>query len=517
MTTTEKSIEKLIREARLKDAQASYNAFLELCMDKRNDLIQNQGRVALLLDKEIAGTLTNEDNVERNRITLNFLTEISEFRSQLSDYFGVGDAKQLFEGIKNRDDIIRRALEPRVIDRQYLIKQQLKDGNSSIVFQLKKAHTDQDAIAMVLKVPELEDDAKADYIKASALRHRNIIKLIDYELNSFPYFIITEFVHGQNLTKAIAKTGARPLAQTLDWLFQLADALDYMRHKGILHTNVRPSKVYIDEEMNVMISPFDSNKASERTFARYKDVCLYGSPELLAADGEALSLAQMCISDQYSLGLIAYKTLTGKDLFDGKSAAEIIQSRVKFATDRVYRAKKMAKFPTGVLGQVFAKLLNEDPAKRYSSLHEVVRVFHNYTHKNRKTNTTNVVRESYRRCLAKNQTLISDFYDLLFQKLPLVRADFGNLKRQLSMFQMSIDVLIDIDEKQDLLTALMTNDHHKSYAMDNFDVFINTLLEVIKNNDADWEKVQLEWQLLREKTIKTIVDARNTEGGKPTA
>ena len=513
MPTVEKSIEKLIKEARLKDAQASYKAFLELCIDNRNDLIQNQGRVALLLEKEIVGTFTNEDKIERNLITLNLLNEISEFRTELSDYFGVGDAKQLFEGIKNRDDIIRRALEPRVVDRQYLIKQQLKDGNSSIVFQLKKAHTDQDAIAMVLKVPDLEDDSKADFIKASALRHRNIIKLLDYELNSFPYFIITEFVHGPNLTKAIAKTGARPLAQTLDWLYQLADALDYMRHKGILHTNVRPSKVYIDEEMNVMISPFDSNKASERTFSRYKDVCLYGSPELLAADGEALSLAQMCISDQYSLGLIAYKTLTGKDLFDGHSAAEIIQSRVKFSQDRVYRAEKMRKFPSGVLGQVFTKLLNEDPSKRYANLHEVVRVFHNYTHKNLKTNTSNLVRESYRRCLAKNQTLISDFYDLLFQKLPAIRADFDNPKRQFSMFQMSIDLLIDIDEKQDLLTALITNDHHKSYAMDNFDAFIDTLLAIIKNNDPDWENVQLEWQLLSEKTIKTIVDARNTEGG----
>ena len=46
MATAEKSIEKLIREAHLKDAQASYNAFLELCMDKRNDLIQNQSRVS---------------------------------------------------------------------------------------------------------------------------------------------------------------------------------------------------------------------------------------------------------------------------------------------------------------------------------------------------------------------------------------------------------------------------------------------------------------------------------------
>lgn len=311
------------------------------------------------------------------------------------------------------------------------------------------------------------------------------------------------------MTKAIAKTGARPLAQTLDWLYQLADALDYMRHKGILHTNVRPSKVYIDEEMNVVISPFDSNKANERTFSRYKDVCLYGSPELLAVDGEALPLAQMCISDQYSLGLIAYKTLTGKDLFEGNSAAEIIQSREKFTTNKVYRAQKLAHFPSGALGKVFTKLLNEDPTKRYPSLHEVVRALHNYTHKNRKTDTSNLVRESYRRCLAKNRTLIGDFYDLLFQKLPAVRADFGNPKRQLAMLQMSVDLLIDIDEKQDLLTKLMTNDNHKNYTIEHFDVFVDTLLEVIKNNDAAWESVQLEWLVLREKTIKTIVAARN--------
>ena len=80
--------------------------------------------------------------------------------------------------------------------------------------------------------------------------------------------------------------------------------------------------------------------------------------------------------------------------------------------------------------------------------------------------------------------------------------------------QMSVDLLIDIDEKQALLTALMMNGKHDNYAMNHFDVFVNTLLEVIKKNDDKWELVQLEWELLREKTIKTIkavVDARPSQ------
>jgi serine/threonine protein kinase len=510
MPTEIKTIETLIKEARLSDAQKQFDTFLALCLDKRTDLIQNQGRTAALQDKEITGTLTREDGIERNRITLSFINEISAFRKQLSNYFGVGDSREFFEKAKNRDDVILAALELRVTDKQYLIVRQLKDGNSSIVFQLKKAHTDQDAIAMVLKIAELSDETKADYAKVSTLRHRNIIKLLDHELSGFPYFIITEFVHGENMSKAIAKTGARPLNQVVDWLYQLADALDYMRHKGILHTNVRPSKVYIDEEMNVMISPFDANKTSERTFSRFQDVCFYGSPELLAVDGEALTLAQMCISDQYSLGLIAYKALTGKALFEGTSISEVLHSRQQFANNKIYRAAKLSVFPSGALGNILRRMLNEDPSKRYPNLHEVVRVMHPHTHKSKKTDTTNALRESYRRCLSRNQALISDFYTALFDKLPAVRVDFQTPKRQLAMMQMAVDILIDIDEKQPLLTALMSNDKHKSYALDTFDVFIDTLLETLKNNDAEWDNVALDWQLLREKTIKTIVDARKT-------
>ncbi len=510
MSAVESSIETLISEANLMDAQKRFNEFLEFCNDKKEDLLQTQARTSFLQQEYNAGTLTRDGDIERNRITLSFISEIADFRSKLSNYFGVGDSKVFFEKIKSRDDIILKALEPRVTDRQYLIQTQIKDGNSSIVFKLKKSHTGQEAIALVLKNPELSSDTKDEYIKIAELRHRNVVKLLDYELNSFPFFVITEFVHGENLAKAIKRTGPRPIAQVVDWLYQLADALDYMRHKGILHTNVRPSKVFIDEELNAMISPFDFNKSNkeDRTFFRYQDVCYYGSPELLQSDGEPFSLNEMCVSDQYSLGLVAYKVLTGNELFEGTSVVDIIKNRHRFSTDKLYRAAKLSVFPSGALGQILRKLLNEDASKRYTNLHEVVVALHSYTHRTKKIDVTSNVRDSYRRCLAKNRMLISDFYALLFEKLPDIKADFQNPKRQLAMLQMGVDLLIDIEQKQPLLHALLTNTQHQSYTLNHFDVFIDTLLEVMANNDPQWKRVQSDWELLRAKTMKVIKIAR---------
>jgi serine/threonine protein kinase len=518
MPSEEKNIETLISKSQLTEALARFNTFLELCDEKRDFLINLQSQTSSLQEKSLGGRATSDDEIERNRVTWSFTKEISQFRRELSNYFKVGDNAQVFEKIKNRDEIILKALKSRVEEqRQYKIGKQLNDGNSSLIFELKQHYTQQDAIALVLKVPELSKETKDKFISITALKHRNIIKLLDHELNNFPFFVITEYIHGGSLAKAIAQIGPRPLAQAIDWLYQLADALDYMRHKDILHTNVRPSKIYVDEDLNIMISPFDFNMGNkkDRTFSRFQDVCLYGSPELVLSDGEPLSSAAMYLSDQYSLGLIAYFILTGKDLFAGNSIQEILENRRRFSVDKQYRAEKLAVFPTSVLGAIFRKLLNEDTSKRYINLHEVVVALHPYTHNTEETHSINSVRNSYRRCLAKNRMLIGDFYTALFKNLPDVKDHFKNPKRQVAMLQMAVDILIDIDEKRPLLDALMKNEKHARYK-DNkdsqFEVFIDTLIETIAKNDPQWTSVQSAWQVLRDKTIMAIQEAlKNAE------
>lgn len=510
MSRRNKSIETLITEARLEDAQQHFKEFLDLCEEKKDDLVQTQARTAFLQKQYSAGVLDKEGDIEHNRITLSFLTEMRDFRTKLRDYFDVGDSKQLFQEHTNRDTFLLKALESRVTDRQYLISSQLKDGNSSVIFQLKKAHTGQDAVALVLKLPELAPSTKNEFIKIMELRHRNVIKMLDHSLELFPFFVVTEYVHGETIAKAIAQTGPRSISQAVDWIYQLAEVLDYIRHKGILHTNVRPSKIFIDEELNVMISPFDFNKTNrdERTFTRFQDVCLYGSPELLACDGGVLSLSEMCISDQYSLGLIVYKILTGNDLFEGNSILEIVHSRQLFQNNKAYRAAKLAAFPAGKLGQILKKLLSEDPSKRYANLHEVVVALHSFTHQSKETSSTNSIRNSYRRCLGKNRLLIQDFYDQLFINLPDVKSHFQTPKRQLTMLQLAIDLLIDLDLQPTLFHSLITNDKHRGYTVETFNIFIDTFIDTIHKNDPQWDSVKSDWLAAKEKYSKAIEIAK---------
>lgn len=513
MANDKKSIDKLISEARLEDAQNLFNEFLVLCEDCKDDLMQNQERLARFKQQELAGLLSREDGIERNKITLAFITDISTFKSKLSNYFGVGDNSKVFDEIKSRNEIIKMGITSRVQSKQYTVGEQLKDGNSSLIYKLYNVNTEQEAVAMILKSPELSIEAKVEFIQLTKLKHRNIIKLLDHVLDSFPFFIITEFINGENLVNVLEKTGTRPMAQLIDWLYDLADALDYMRHKGVLHTNVRPSKIFIDEESKAMISPFYINQLNkaERTFSLYRDICTYGSPELVLCDGDPLTLEEMCVSDQYSLGLIAYKILTGNDLFTGNTIVDILKDRYNFATNKKYRAKKLSIFPKNVVGDIIKKLMNEDPAKRFTNLHEVVKALHAHNRSTKASRPSNSVRDSYRRCLAKNRMLIVDFYRALFKKLPLVEADFKTPQRQIGMLQMSIDLLIDIDEKKGLLVSLMTNEKHKSYTLNHFDIFIETLLEIIKKNDPKWVDIQSEWQILKEKTINIIKEARHLD------
>jgi hypothetical protein len=56
----------------------------------------------------------------------------------------------------------------------------------------------------------------------------------------------------------------------------------------------------------------------------------------------------------------------------------------------------------------------------------------------------------------------------------------------------------------------MQDKKHQSYALSHFDVFIDTLLETIKNNDVKWTQIEPEWMILREKTMKVIQESRNS-------
>lgn len=502
------NIEKLISEGKLAEAHRHYGEFLRLCEKEKLWLIQNESSFSNLRDLQMAGVVGYENQLERNRIAFSLLSQLDDFRQNvLSQYFDISNREEYFKNISSRDAVITEILDLRLKPKRYKLERPyLKEGNSSIIFRLQNADTDRHAIAMVFKVPELTQQNQEEIKRLTDLRHRNVIKLLDYEITHFPYFVITEYVYGENLPTALESVGPRPTAQAADWLYQLTDALDYLRNKRIWHTNVRPSKIYIDDEWQIMISPFDLLKVGtgENTLTRYRDVCQYGSPELLNREEEAFSIEQTVVSDQYSLGLVGYKLLTGKDLFEGQWPHEILESRRKFVTDSKYRKKKLAELPKNKLTGIIVRLLNEDQKLRFGDLHEVLRALHPLTR--REYTEASPARSSYRRCLSCNKEFIRDFYNNFHQKSAHTADQFPRTKRQSAMLQMAVDVILDIDEKRDWFVKLLHQPRHRAYTVADFEVFLDTLIETVQQNDArNWnEGLASEWQILRDKAMALV-------------
>ncbi len=521
----DKQIERLIAAGRLEEAHARFRDFLERCDEERDTLLQNQARYASMLEAARLGTRERNDP-ERNQILWAFVTQLRKFRKEaLATYFDVRDREQFFSHIGDRDHFIQEILSIRISPKNYTIDEMLAEGNSSMVYRLRNPVLNRHVIAAVLKIPKLNDKARVDIQSLTSLKHRNIIKVIDYDLSAFPYFVISEYIHGSTLTVALDITGPRPAPQVADWLYQLTDALDYLRSKRIFHSNVRPSKIFVDEEGQIMVSTIDMRAIQDRepAYNRYLDVCMYGSPEALAEFGQPLTgdavdplmAKNMCISDQYSLGLTGYRMLTGKDLFQGNTAYEILENRRRFATDKRYRQEKLAALPAAEfdfkgnkkagLRKILEKLLEEDPRRRYPDLHALLAILHPFTragfHRQRPASY------SYRRCLSTNREFIGDFYQTFFQRSPEVEKDFRDLgkKRQLVMLQMAIDVLLDLDKQEEKFLKILQSNRHQKYGGMDFETFIDVLLEKVGLNDPLFDAhIAADWQAVRQQAMALV-------------
>jgi|GEM_PF-600536 len=535
ITTT--NIEDLIKADQLAEALNNFEAFLERCEAELPRLAHIQARLSGLESQRQANAIGPEGVIERNKIRMDFQVEINDFRKQaLAAYFNIRGQAEFLNSITDRDSVIHEILDLRLLPKRYQRDMEWgkQEGNSAIIYRLFNIDTQRHAIALVIKMPQLDDLVKEEIHRLTDLRHRNVIKLLDHEINSFPFFVVTEYVYGANLPDSLDTVGPRPIAQAADWMYQLTDGLDYLRHKRVLHTNVRPSKIYIDDEWQIMISPFDLIKLSpmkprrtaakaaadpvkdnpgERTFDRYRDVCQYGSPELLEQDGEGFELHKMCVSDLYSLGLVGYKILTGEDLFAGKRVFDILKSRRKFVEDKKYRAQKLALLPECKLSVLINQLIEEDHIERgrqFPDLNALLRALHPLTRAERPSVSES--RASYRRCLSNNREFFRDFYNHFLKNSPHSK-DFNDIKRkrQSVMLQMAVDVLLDLDKKKGYLERLVSanNPNHEKYSYEDFEVFLNTLITMIGENDPRWNEIAAsEWEQIRTKSLAVIREAR---------
>jgi len=190
--------------------------------------------------------------------------------------------------------------------------------------------------------------------------HPNVVTVFDVGEHDGQPFIVMEYLDGGSIHDRIrSSTVARDRA--LEWLRQAASALDAAHAQGVVHRDVKPANLLLDEDDRVHVTDFGIASAAGFDTLTLPGTVLgtagYLSPE--QARGEPATPA----SDRYALGVVAYELLTGERPFSSDSATAEASAHVHAPIP--YPSEHSDVPPE--LDPVLRRALAKDPAERYPS------------------------------------------------------------------------------------------------------------------------------------------------------
>ncbi|MFN8034733.1 MAG: Stk1 family PASTA domain-containing Ser/Thr kinase [Acidimicrobiia bacterium] len=259
------------------------------------------------------------------------------------------------------------ALDARVFSGRYEIKRQLARGGMADVYLARDQLLDR---AVALKVlfsefardPSFVERFRREAQAAANLNHPNIVGIYDWGEEDGTYFIVMEYVEGRSLRDVLRSEGLLPARQAAEIGAEIAAALAFAHHAGVVHRDVKPGNVLITPTGEVKVTDFGIARAgtseSLTQTGAVMGTATYFSPEQaqgLAVDGR---------SDVYSLGVVLYEMVCGVPPFTGESPVSVAYKHVRETA--VPPSQRVPDLPHE-FEQIVLNSLEKDPAERYAS------------------------------------------------------------------------------------------------------------------------------------------------------
>jgi serine/threonine protein kinase len=256
--------------------------------------------------------------------------------------------------------------------REYEIISELGAGGYGVVYRAHDTNINRDvAIKVILpqyaNQPEFIQNFEAEARLVAQLEHKDIVPLYAYWRDEQGAFLVMRYIRGGSLRGMLTKQGALPLTRVLRIVEQIAEALNVAHEAGVVHRDLKPDNILVDERGNAYLTDFgiakQTNQDDQSATGAIKGTFAYLSPE---------QIQQTQVSPQtdiYAFGIMLYELLAGQHPFHNTPVGMMI---MKHLQEPVPDVRLMRDTLAGAIADVIYKATAKDPEERYTSTLEMV-------------------------------------------------------------------------------------------------------------------------------------------------
>ena len=239
--------------------------------------------------------------------------------------YGLNEGLASLEG---RDVVT--AIPAMLVDR-YKLEEPIGEGSFASTYRATDTKLLRTVAVKILRLHHAADDAFSTRFEreaqaAAQVTHPNVVQVHDYGHDGQHMFIVMHYVSGPTLAEHIRSRDRLPVSDIVRIVSQILDGLAAIHARGIVHRDIKPQNVFLEEDLSPRLGDFGVASSSQSLTLTQTGMTIgtaaYMAPE--QATGEHAGPG----ADLYAVGVILYELLTGQLPFSGASSVQVMYQHV---------------------------------------------------------------------------------------------------------------------------------------------------------------------------------------------
>lgn len=277
-----------------------------------------------------------------------------------------------------------------VLNNRYALKAQQGSGGMAVIYRAHDLALGRTVAVKILR-PSLTSDPsfltrfRNEARAVANLSHPNIVTVHDVGNEGTTYYMIMEFVDGQDLKKIIKTEGVLSVKRALDLAIQICGGIGFAHRAGLVHADVKPQNILVTNDYRVKVTDFGIAQALTDTQPMQRQEVVWGSPHYFAPE-QARGEKPTPASDVYAIGIVMFEMLTGRLPYTGATQQDLALAHLR---ERVPMVTEFNPSVPEALAKIVYKIMSKEPSARYRMADQLGHVLQSYQERSREHTSVN--------------------------------------------------------------------------------------------------------------------------------